>query len=317
VWNLDQVPLPPWTPDLQALELLASVAELGSIGRAAVQHGISQPSASARLAHLERRVGVALLLRSPTGTRLTPSGEAFVTWTRPVLESAHALVDNVQMLRTGQRARLAVGASLTIAEYLLPQWLQDLRQTEPELHVAVAVANSVEVCTEVRGGQIEVGFVESPTVPRDLSRSRIGSDRLALVVAASHRLARNAKRPLAVAELAGLPLLLREEGSGTRETFLRAVRRAGIDESALLAECSTLGSTATILASARVGAGVGVISRRAIAADVAAGSLVELTTEGLELLRPLHAVWLGSAPSPAVSTLIGIARARNRRPPVE
>ena len=302
------MPLPPWTPDLPTLDLLLSVARLGSIGRAATEHGISQPSASARLSHLERRVGVALLARSTAGTHLTPAGEAFVAWARPVVEASTALVDGVQALRAGRRARLQVAASLTIAEYLLPEWLLALRTGEPDLEVSVTVANSAEVCDEVERGVVQLGFVESPTLPRELSRRKVGSDRLALVVGAADPLATRARRPLKPRDLLGQPLLVRETGSGTRDTFVRALEQAvGDDAAPALAHATALGSTATIVATARAGGGVGVVSARAVAAELAGGSLVELRVDELELIRPLHAVWTGKEPGDAASALVALA----------
>ena len=67
--------LPPSTPDLTALDLLDSIAELGSLGQAAGRHGMSQPAVSMRMSQLERRLGIGLLQRSPAGTSLTPAGE--------------------------------------------------------------------------------------------------------------------------------------------------------------------------------------------------------------------------------------------------
>src|SRR3954447_16386964 len=110
-------------PDLDALELLLAVAETGSLGQAAARQGISQPSASARMSTLERRLGVRLLLRSPSGSPLTSAGLAVTDRARPVLEQASALVEGVAALRARQHGRLRVTASLTIAEHLMPDWL--------------------------------------------------------------------------------------------------------------------------------------------------------------------------------------------------
>ncbi|HWS37293.1 MAG TPA: LysR family transcriptional regulator, partial [Actinoplanes sp.] len=110
------MPLPPWISDLPALDLLISVAETGSVGRAAQAHGITQPSASARLAKLERRLGVPLLVRSRRGSLLTPAGEAVVAWSHGVIDAAQTLADGVRTLRADRQARLRVSASLTVAE---------------------------------------------------------------------------------------------------------------------------------------------------------------------------------------------------------
>jgi DNA-binding transcriptional LysR family regulator len=301
------MPLPPWTPELPALDLLLSVAELGSVGQAAERHGVSQPSASARLSRLERRLGVAVLVRTSRGSRLTPAGEAIVAWARDVVVAAHQLTDGVQTLRTDRSARLRVAASLTIAEYLLPAWLLTLRRHNPELDIAASVENSQDVCAQVRSGQADVGFVEAPTVPAGLSAAEVGSDRLALVVAADYPLAARAGRGLRPRDLLDLPLLLREPGSGTRDTLLHALASA-LGGEPDLPHATELGSTTTILATARAGGGVGVLSARAAAADLAAGALVEVPVHRLDLVRPLRAVWLGRRPSAHAAELIALAQ---------
>lgn len=295
------MPLPPWTPDLASLDLLISVARLGSIGRAATAHAISQPSASARLSGLERKVGTSLLNRSTAGTQLTPAGEVFVAWAQQVIDAAQKLSDTVQTLRADQRTHLRVAASLTIAEYLLPTWLLTMRRQHPGLQVSVDVANSADVCHAVLTGHRDLGFLESPAVPKQLSRRRIGTDRLAIIAAPSNR-----APALSPDQLQRMPLLLREEGSGTRDTFLNALRRA-LGTTPALEQATSLGSTTTIIATARAGGGIGVVSARAVATDLKAGTLVELDPGTLDLHRPLHAVWNGRVMTEAAKSLVHIA----------
>lgn len=300
--------LPPWTPDLPALDLLLSVAELGSLGRAATAHGISQPSASGRLAHLERRLGVPLLVRTSRGSTLTPAGEAVVAWAYQVVAAAHVLTDGVITLRPGRVPRLRVAASLTVAEYLLPLWLLRLRRRQTDLDVAVTVANSHVVSARVRSGRADIGFVESPVVPSDLTSAAIGPDRLVLVVSPDYPLGQRPVRMQRPVDLLDLPLLMREPGSGTRDTFMAALAGALRRSSAPdMTHAIELGSTTTILATARAGGGVGVVSERAAAADLAAGSLVAMTVTGLDLARSLRAVWLGNRLGGPAQQLVEVA----------
>ncbi|ADP82373.1 LysR family transcriptional regulator [Pseudofrankia inefficax] len=300
------MPLPSWATDLATLDLLLSVAETGSVGGAARAHGISQPSASERLARLERLFGVPLLVRTRRGSTLTPTGEAVVAWIHPVVDAAQALADGVLSLRADQRARLRLTASLTVAEYLLPRWLLVLRRGHADLEISASVANSADVCAAIRSGRADLGFVESPDVPADLGRRVVGTDGLALVVAARYPLAARADRDLRAGDLVDVPLLLREPGSGTRETFLRALAGA-LGRTPSIPRATSLGSTATILATVRAGGGVGVVSARAAAAGLATGELVRLRVADLALERPLHAVWSGQAPSPLAAELIDLA----------
>ena len=297
-------PLPPWTPDLATLDLLVSVAELGSVGRAATAHGISQPSASARLARLERQIGSALLSRGARGSSLTLTGEAVVAWAQPVLLATGRLNEGIATLRADRSARLRIAASLTNAEHLVPNWVLLLRAVHPELQVAVQVVNSQAVAELVRAGSVDVGFIESPHLPAGLHCRQVGQDRVTLVVARGYPLAARAEAALPVRDVLDQPLLIREPGSGTRDTFLAAV---GLEGRPLPERAVELGSTATVVATAAAGGGIGVVSARAVTRELAAGSLVELTVDGAALQRPLSAVWADPRPNPLVTELIAQA----------
>ena len=132
-------------PDLDSLALLVAVAERGSLGKAAADRGISQPSASARIEALERRLGVQLLVRSTRGSELTTAGQLVVGWAGPVLSAAEELSRGVAALRRQRSAELTVAASLSIAEYLMPEWLVRLHAEQPGIAVRLRVANSTEV----------------------------------------------------------------------------------------------------------------------------------------------------------------------------
>ena len=279
------MPLPPRTPDLASLDLLASVAEAGSLGRAAQHHGITQPAASQRVRALERVLGVQLLERAATGSRLTPAGAAVVDWAAPILAGVHALVAGVEALRS-QGHRLSVAASMTIAEYLMPGWLVALRRSRPEVTVALDVGNSEHVSTAVADGRAELGFVEGPAPPAGLRHRAVGHDRLVVVVAPDHPWARR-RRPLTARELAETPLVSRERGSGTRDTLEAVLARRG----PVPVPAAELASTTAIKAAVAAGAGPAVLSALAVAGELAADRLVEVAVADVPLARTLRAIW--------------------------
>src|SRR5579859_5133193 len=100
------MPLPPRVSDLTGVELLLSVARMGSIGRAAAEHSVSQPAASARLRLLERQFGLALVERSPRGSRLTPAGALVAGWAQAAVAAAAALDAGIVALRRERDSRL-------------------------------------------------------------------------------------------------------------------------------------------------------------------------------------------------------------------
>ena len=116
--------------DLGALRALREVGRHGSIAAAAAVLGVSQQALSARMRTLERAMGVTLLARSPAGSHLTEQGRLIVGWAEDVLDAADRLEAGLRSIRSGVSHRLAIAASQTIAEHLVPHWLVELRSIE-------------------------------------------------------------------------------------------------------------------------------------------------------------------------------------------
>lgn len=278
---------PRW-PDFAALELLVGVEDHGSLSAASRHAGIAQPNATRTIKKLERQLGMTLLERSTAGSTLTPQGTVSAHWARRVLDATRHMLDVAEGLRTERSAQLTVGASMTVAEHLMPMWLGTFRTEFPDFTIHLHVHNSAVVFERIRDGEYDLGFVESPTVPKTLHSARVARDRLVVVVHPSHPWARR-RRPPTPAELAATRLLVREPGSGTRNTLDLALQ--DYDRAAPLLE---LGSAAAIRTSVLAGVGPAVLSSLAVVSQVRAGELRVVEVEGLELDRTLRAVWRGS-----------------------
>ena len=283
------MPLPPTFPDLIALDVFLSVVQLGSVSKAASAHGISQPSATARVKNLERRLGLRLLERSPTGSVPTTEGSVVAGWAENVLRAADELATGVAALQAESSGLLRITASFTVAEYLLPPWLEQFLRHRPDDSVSLEVINSTNVVEHVRAGTAELGFVESPGRLTGLRSRVVARDRLVTVVGASHPWAKRRDPSVPLEALATTPLVLREHGSGTREALTAALTAAGFDEpmSAL-----DLGSTSAVRMAVIGGSAPTVISGLAVAADLEAGGLVAVDIPGLSIDRDLRAIWL-------------------------
>ncbi|GAU66197.1 putative LysR family transcriptional regulator [Streptomyces sp. NBRC 110611] len=298
------VPLSHRVPDLGALELLLAVARLGSLGRAARDRGISQPAASSRIRSMERQLGVALVERSPRGSRLTEAGALVTDWARRVVEAAEAFDAGAQALRGQRDSRLRVAASMTIAEYLLPGWLVALRAELPGTAVSLLAGNSSAVAERLLAGEADLGFVEGLQVPAGLDGAVIGHDRLLVVAAPSHPWTRR-RGALTPAELAGAPLILRERGSGTRQVLDAALAGHGGLAEPLLELASTTAVKAAVVSEAAPS----VLSELAVGEELSARRLVEIPVSGLRLGRDLRAVWrTGQRPAGPARRLLGLTR---------
>jgi molybdate transport repressor ModE-like protein len=298
------------TPDLQSLDLLVEIADAGSIGRAAERIGLSQPGASLKVRALEKRLGVALLDRTTGGSQLTAAGSVVVGMARPLLALAADLASGIAVLRREQHDRLDVAASLTVAEYLLPEWLVALHAELPTTTVALQVANSAAVEQLVRDHAAAIGFIEGVHTPRRLRSKRISSDELVVVVGPRHKWARRS-RPISASELASTPLILREQGSGTRETLEQLMEpHGGLAQPAL-----ELASTTAIKAAVATGEAPAAMSRLAVVNELADGRLVRIELKDLVMRRSFRAIWSpGYPPKGSAGALMALAvRSGQRR----
>src|ERR1700733_1787433 len=296
--------------DLGALRALREAGRHGSMAAAASVLGVSQQALSARMRTLERTTGTTLLARTPSGSHLTEQGRLVVGWAEDVLDAADRLEAGLRSIRSGVSHRLAIAASQTIAEHLVPHWLVELRSVEqadvaqdvaaeqagyPPTVVELTVANSTGVLELVRQGRAGLGFIETPHLPSDLITEHVRNDELLVVTAPGHPWA-SRRRPLELAQIAATPLVMRESGSGTRDTLTDhlAAQRPPLRPKIAM----ELGTSAAVRSAIAAGVGPGVLSRLAVRDDLVLGRLLAVEVAGPPLTRQLTAVWKPDDPLP-------------------
>ena len=279
--------MPSELPNLSALALFVAVVDEGGLGAGARRAGIHQPNASRMIAQLEAQAGTVLLERDPRGARPTSAGLLYAAQARELLDAAEQFSDWLRHSRDEDARELRVGASMTIAEHLMPAWLAELRRRSPRIRVDLEVLNSTQVLAGVHDGRLRLGFVETPRLPRDVHAMTLREDELVVVVAPEHPWALR-EGPLDPAELAATPLVVREGGSGTRDAYEELLPAAG--ETPPVQE---LGSNAAVRIAVASGAGPAVLSMLAVRSGLESGQLLRVPVAGPRLRRPLTAVWNG------------------------
>jgi len=276
---MGSMPVAARLPALEELETAHLAARLGSVGAAARELGISQQAASARIRAVEQRLGLALFTRSPRGVVVTARAAPVMEWIGDLLRAAENLAEGVASV--AGRGHATVATSMTIAEHVLPAWIMALRGRHPGLEVSVTTGNTDEVIAAVLADEVQLGFVEGPTAPRTVETLPFAQDELVLVVPPGHPWAQ--RDGIAQDELRTTRLVLREAGSGTRQTLEAALP-------GLAPPLVELGTTAAVKAAALAGCRPTVLSRLAVRHELDDGRLVAVRVDGLELTRSLQVI---------------------------
>ncbi len=263
------------------VQVFRAVAEQASFRRAAEQLHISQPSVSQHVQLLEEELGVKLLERASSGIEITPAGELLLSFARRSSRMSQQVLAALARLEGQPGGALSLAASTTVAQYLLPRILGDFLKDNPRVQLTVKSGNTEEVAAWVLGGVADLGMVEGPPASKELVVERFLEDGLALIVPRGHRWA---GKQIALAALAGAPLLMREQGSGTRRVTEQALRRAGLRLNQL-SIAMELDSTEAIVSGVEVGLGVGFVSELAIRKELRLGTLATAQITGLEMRR--------------------------------
>lgn len=270
---------------------LQAIARSGGFSRAGEILHLSQPAISHHVRHLERVLGVPLLVRrgrraSPTeagAVLLEHAGRAF-----KVLDEAR---EAIQRLRGRVAGRVTVGTGATASIYLLPALLRRLRARHPDLELVVVTGNAGEIASAVSRGELDVGVVTLPiAVGRGLLVSPFYVDRLVAIAPPDRRWRRRA--PMTAAELAREPVILYERGGTIRRVVDDWFRRGRATPRVAM----ELGNAEATKKLVGAGLGLSVVSEIAVKADARAGALN---------LIPLR---------PALHRRIGIVRRRERSP---
>jgi DNA-binding transcriptional LysR family regulator len=285
--------------NLNHLAIFQAVAASNSVSGGARALNISQSAVSKQLAEFERSVGVGLFQRLPRGMRLTEAGRVLLGFANRLFaietEAELALRD----LRQLARGRIAIGASRTIGAYMLPRVLAAFRDRHPGVELALQVENTQAIEDKLVAGEIDIGFAEGIVRSDVLDYRVFAQDELVLIAAPHHPAVKLA--PLSLPQLAKLPLLMHETGSGTRAVTERVLTAKKLD----VRPAMTLASTEAIKHTVATGVGLAILSALAVQTELRAKTLVVVPVKDLRIRRPLYRVQLKNMwPSPSLEAFL-------------
>jgi len=268
--------------NLHLLRMFATVVRTGSFSRAAEALHISQPAISKGVRDFELQIGCRLLDRAPKGVRPTREGQALMRHAETLFATERAAEEEMRALRSLEEGSLRIGASTTIAAYLLADCLGLFHNAHPNVDLHVVSANTREIADLMIGHEIDIALVEGSVSDDELIAEAWRTDIMELIVAPQHRFA-SANAPIEPQALSEETLIVREPGSGSREIVMRALSEHGIEPRRTL----QIGSTEAIKQAVIAGIGVSIVSAAAIEDQVAGKRLKSIALRGLELNRQL------------------------------
>jgi DNA-binding transcriptional LysR family regulator len=260
-----------------------AVAEQLSFRKAAEELYLTQPAVSLQIKALEEELGVQVFDRAGAQIALTPAGELLLQYSNQVNGISLQVERDIVALTGDHAGQLSLGASTTIAQYVLPRLLGQFCKQNPRVHPTLISGNTEHIVEAVEKQKIELGFIEGPARSREVKSEPFLEDELILIASTAHEWSERAT--VSVSDLCSAPLLMRERGSGTRRVIEIALGRQGIKRNSLQIVME-LDSTEAIKSAVEAGLGVGFVSRWAIATDRRLGTnfkIVEI--EGLRIRR--------------------------------
>ncbi len=295
------------------LRVFEAVAQHLSFTKAAQALFITQPAVTKHIHELEKQYGQRLLERRGNRVALTEAGRLLVAHAGAVAASAQHLDDQLHALRDPDEAagRLRLGASTTLAQYVLPPWLPAFQQRHAKVALTLLNANSEHIAEALLRGELDLGFVEGRSKSRDLHYELLLTDELVAVRGATA--AGPPRQPLPLAEALAHPLVLRERGSGTLEVLEFALRTLKIKLSSLPVAFYFDNTEAIKAYLEAAPEALGFVSRRALARELAGGLLEIVPVAGLHLPRQFEAVWVQGQPLPrAAQRFLSFAQAQSK-----
>lgn len=252
------------------LQVFYSVAKQLSFTKAAEQLFMTQPAVTFQVKQLEEHFNTRLFERSHGKIALTPAGRLVFDYAERILDLSGEMDTRIGELTGTMSGPLLLGASLTIAEFILPRILGEFKVEHPQVQAHLTVANSETIENRVADYALDLGLIESPSHLPGLHTHVCCDDELLMICAPGHHLAKS--RSVTPQQLISEPYVNRETGSGTRgfaDNYFRDHKVSPEDLNIVM----ELGSLEAIKGVVETGLGISILSRATISKELKLGTL--------------------------------------------
>lgn len=271
--------------NLAWLQTFILIVEKGSLTKAARSLHLTQPAVSKQLNSLEKYYGVPLLYRTSRHLELTDAGKLVYDYSKKILTAVRTSLADVQALDEDLRGELCLGASTIPGEYLLPAALGRFQELHPQVKVRLEIADSTGVGQLILDNEVEAGVIGVDLQHPNLRQEMLFQDELVVITPYQHHLA--SKKLITLKDYLSEPLIVREEGSGTRLVIEERLKEMGINPDQLDLRLE-LGSTEAVINAVAAGLGISLVSHFAVGNRIQTGELAVLHIKDLSLKRGIY-----------------------------
>lgn len=284
------------------LQVFVTVVEKKNFSRAAEALHMTQPAVSQSIRTLEENIGIRLMERNNKYVQLNKAGDIVYHHAKEILGLYTKMQHLVDDLTQKAKGILAIGASYTFGEYVLPHILTIMQQKYPEIEPTVTIANTMAIADLVTRHQLDIGIVEGGFKDTELIGEKVAEDHMVIVASSKHKLAQKGR--VCSNELKEEMWIIREQGSGTREATEKMLAQLHFKPRKTL----VFSSTQPIKEAVEAGLGISMLSKWAIQKELHSGMINILSVQGMPFKRNFSIIMKSPFQTKALEIFIDMLR---------
>lgn len=270
---------------IESLKVFCDLAETESFTKASQINGITQSAVSQQIGSLERQFKSLLIERSKKKFRLTREGQVVYEFSKQIIQAYEALNSRLQEIKDIVSGTIRVATIYSIGLHDLPPYLKKFLKAYPTVNVHVEYRRANQVYEDVMGNVVDLGLVAYPVKDPKLEVVPLRKDILVLACHPSHPLARF--KTITLQQLAGQKFIGFEPDIPTRKAIDKVLRDAGVEVQHVM----EFDNIETVKRAVEIEAGISIVPQQTITQEVAKNTLAAVKIEGMELYRPLAAIY--------------------------
>lgn len=270
--------------ELRYLEIFNKVVELKSFSKAADVLYLTQPTVSSHIKALEDELEIKLLDRLGREIMPTKAGNILYNYAKEIVRLKKEAKQALEQFLGKMKGNLEIGGSTIPGEYILPSLISKFKKSYPEIIITLRIRDTKDVAALVLEGKVEIGVVGARIADNRIESREFLKDSLVLVAPPSYR-----KTKISKEDLKKIPLIFRERGSGSRETFEKIIKKDDMrsEDLNIVAE---IGSTEAVKQSVKSGLGLSILSRLAVQEELSNNTLKEVKIPHLSITRSFYII---------------------------